>query len=61
MKYEDLSRMYWDIHQLWTDICDIHHEDSFPIDRNENNINWVLSTIHEELRDLESIDRENLY
>lgn len=55
MKYEDLTRMYWDINhtiiivnatctgEITDELLDALH-----------NLNWCLSTINEELRQLES-------
>ena len=61
MKYEDLSRMYWDINNA---ICvfnelELRNVDEDAIDRLE----WCLSTIHEELREFEclTIFPENPY
>ena len=55
MKYEDLSRMYWDLHKIqgcinlrviFNDIPDIE-------DVNER-LNWCIETINQELRNIES-------
>ena len=52
MKYEDLTKMYYDINGLWNDINELF-PDVNPLIVHEINVNWILSTIHEELRNIE--------
>ena len=55
MKYEDLSRMYWDINRLWNDLC---NDSDVEYLTNEQcfNIEWILATLHEEMRECETSD-----
>ena len=54
MKYEDLTRMYWDINRAVIDLnilCDLPETDH-TVER----LNWCLACIDEELRQLETSD-----
>ena len=52
MKYEDLTRMYWDINRA---VIDLNELCGLPdTDNTVERLNWCLATIDEELRNIES-------
>ena len=53
MKYEDLTRMYWDLHKVQTCINDIIFDDVHDIVNLNERLNWCIETINEELRNIE--------
>ena len=56
MKYEDLTRMYWDLHKVQTFMNDIIFDDLHDIVNLNDRLNWCIETINEELRQLETSD-----
>lgn len=52
MKYEDLNKMYWALTELFNDL--IEDDDlTHLIVEHEFQLNWILDTLHEEMRELE--------
>ena len=47
MKYEDLRRMYWDLNELCLHMPWLKEQD-------RDNLEWILATLHEEMRECES-------
>ena len=56
MKYEDLTRMYWDLNFMHTKLCENPNIIEFEDDFEEciKRIEWGISNIDEELRNIES-------
>lgn len=50
MKYEDLDKMYWSINYVIAKLNENELDDVIDV------LNWVIATINEELRQLESSD-----
>lgn len=62
MKYEDLTRMYWDLNNFLNKLSDNPNIIEFEDDYEDccRRIEWMLGTINDELRELESNVPENL-
>lgn len=55
MKYEDLTRIYWDINKA---IAALSDESLYMYYDEIDRLNWCIETIDEELRSLESFEMD---